>query len=166
MQEQQMPFQIGDRVIHWVYGLGEIVEIEEKVLAGRIGRYYVVRTRDITLWVPLESTGEHCLRFPTPASDFQKLFQILASPGEPLPEDRFLRKSQLTALLQRRTLVSTCQVIRDLVSYQRTNKLNQHDNSILIRAWNSLLAEWSSALSIPIKQAEGELKSLLKTGVV
>ena len=166
MNEQLMSFQIGDRVMHWVYGLGEIVEIEEKVLAGRTGEYYVVRIRDLTLWVPLEDSGEHCLRFLTPASDFQGLFQILASPGELLPEDRLLRKSQLTASLKGRTLETTCQVIRDLVSYQQTKRLNQNDNSVLTRARNTLLDEWSSALSIPIKEAERELKSLLETSVV
>jgi hypothetical protein len=57
-------------------------------------------------------------------------------------------------------------VVRDLVSYKRTNKLNESDNSILKRAWSSLLDEWSTALSVPIKQAEQELKNLLGIGVV
>ena len=36
MKEEQTAFQVGDQVIHWVYGLGEIVDLDEKVLAGRI----------------------------------------------------------------------------------------------------------------------------------
>lgn len=166
MSERVMSFRVGDQVIHWMYGLGEIIQLDEKVLFGRTGRYYVVQMRDLTLWVPLNETGEQCLRFPTPARDFQKLFRILASPGEPLSPDRFTRKTQLTELLKDRTLESICRVIRDLVYYKRTKRINENDNSILAHARNFLLNEWSVVLSVPIQQAERELRDLLETNVL
>jgi RNA polymerase-interacting CarD/CdnL/TRCF family regulator len=166
MSDQDMAFKVGDQVIHWVYGLGEITQLDEKVLFGTAGKYYVVQIRDLTLWVPLTETGEHCLRLPTPARDFKKLFRILASPGEPLSADRFVRKTQLTELMKDGTLESICRVVRDLVDYKRTNKINESDNSTLDRARNFLLNEWSLALSIPVQEAEHELKNLLETDVV
>jgi len=166
MSEQDMPFQVGDQVIHWVYGLGEIIQLDEKVLSGHTGKYYVVQMRDLTLWVPLNETGEHCLRFPTPAGDFQKLFRILASPGEPLSVDRFMRRTQLTELMKDRTLESICRVLRDLVYFMRNNKINDSDNSVLNHARNFLLNEWSVALSVPVQQAERELRNLLETSVL
>ena len=166
MSELDLSFQVGDQVIHWVYGLGEIIQLDEKVLSGQTGKYYVVQIRDLTLWVPLNGTGEHCLRFPTPARDFQKLFRILASPGEPLSPDRFERKTQLLELLRDRTLESICRLVRDLVYYKRIKKLNDNDNSILAHARELLLNEWSMALSVPVQQAEGELMNLLEPIVV
>jgi CarD family transcriptional regulator len=163
MSERDTSFQVGDQVIHWVYGLGEIIQLDEKVLSGHTEKYYVVKIRDLTLWVPLEETGEHCLRFPTPARDFQKLFGILSSPGDPLSGDRFVRKTQLTELMRNRTLESICRVVRDLVDYKRTKKMNENDNSILAHAKNFLLDEWSVALSVPVQQAERELRNLLET---
>ena len=165
MLEQNSSFQVGDEVIHWVHGLGEIIQIEEKVLFGHTDQYYVLQIRDLTLWVPLNETGERYLRLPTPESDFQNLFRLLASPGEPLSKERFARRTQLTELLKGRTLESTCRVVRDLVYHKRTNKLNQYDNIILKRARNFLLDEWSAILSVPIYQAESELKILLATSV-
>ena len=166
MSERGMSFQVGDQVIHWMYGLGEIIQLDEKVLSGHTGKYYVVQIRDLTLWVPLSETGELCLRFPTPARDFQKLFRLLASPGESLSAERYLRKTQLTELLKDGTLESICRVVRDLVHFKRTNKLNENDKSILERAKNFLLNEWSVVLSIPVQQAELELTNLLETSVV
>ena len=166
MSERDMSFQVGDRVIHWMYGLGEIIQLDEKVLSGHTSKYYVVQIRDLTLWVPLNETGEHCLRLPTPARDFKKLFRILASPGEPLSPDRFARKTQLTELLRDGTLKSMCRVVRDLVYYKRTKKINENDNSILAHARNFLLNEWSVALSVPVQQAEFELRDLLKMDVL
>jgi CarD family transcriptional regulator len=166
MLEQNRSFQVGDEVIHWVYGLGEIIQIEEKVLFGHSDQYYVLQTRDLTLWVPLNETGEGYLRLPTPESDFQNLFLLLASPGEPLSKERFARRTQLTELLKGRTLESTCRVVRDLVCHKRTNRLNVDDNTILKRARNFLLNEWSATLSVPIYQAEYELRNLLATTVI
>jgi RNA polymerase-interacting CarD/CdnL/TRCF family regulator len=166
MPENQIPFHVGDKVIHWVYGPGEIIKIEEKVLSGHSSEYYVVQLRDLTIWVPLDGNSDHGLRFPTPVGDFQKLSRILASPAEPLPEDRFLRKSHLLEQLKSQTLESICRLIRDLESYKQTTKLNENDSSILKRAWNSLLSEWSLAFAIPVKQAERELRSFLEMSVI
>jgi RNA polymerase-interacting CarD/CdnL/TRCF family regulator len=95
--------------------------------------------------------------------DFQNLFRLLANPGEPLSEDRMTRKTQLAELLEDRTLESTCRLVRDLAYHKRTNKLNENDNTILKRARNFLLNEWSAALSVPVYQAERELRILLET---
>ena len=166
MSEQNLAYQVGDQVIHWVYGLGEIIRLDEKVLAGQSGKYYVVEIRDLTLWVPMNETGEHCLRFPTPAKDFQELFHLLASPGEPLSTNRFIRKTELMELLKIGTLEAICRIVRDLMYYKQTNKVNENDNSILERAKNFLLDEWSVALSISTQQAERKLMGLLETSVV
>ena len=159
-----MSFQVGDQVIHWVHGLGEIIEIEEKVLTGHSDKYYVVQTSDLTLWVPLSDAGEHSLRFLTPASEFQELFRILASPGEPLAQDRLARRTQLAELLKDGMLESTCRVIRDLVYHKKNNKFNENDSSVLEQSKRFLINEWSAALSVPTRQAERELMNLLETG--
>jgi RNA polymerase-interacting CarD/CdnL/TRCF family regulator len=166
MNAQDTAFQVGDHVIHWMYGLGEVIQLDEKVLSEHTDKYYVVQIRDLTLWVPINQIGEPCLRFPTPARDFEQIFRLLSSPGEPLSNDRLIRKTQLTERLNERTLKSICQVIRDLANYKRTNKFNETDTSILEHARNFLLNEWSIALSVPIQQAEHELRNLLKIDVL
>lgn len=166
MFEQDLDFQVGDQVVHWVYGLGEIIQLDEKMLSGQSARYYVVQINDLTLWVPLNEMSEHCLRLPTPAKDFQKLFDILASPGETLSPDRHMRKIQLSEFLKDGTLESICRVVRDLTYHKRSNRTNENDSSILERTRNLLLNEWSVALSIPIQQAEHKLSDLLDAGMV
>ncbi len=161
MIEREVSYQVGDQVIHWNYGLGEIIQLDEKALSGHTGRYYVVQMPDLTLWVPLNKTGEQSLRLPTPARDFKRLFRILASPGEALSTDRHARKVQLMERLKDGTLESVCRVVRDLVCHKRTNSLNENDNTMLERARNFLLKEWGAVLSVPVQQAELELGNLL-----
>lgn len=160
-----MAFHVGNKVIHWAHGPGVIIKLEEKELSGHTNQYYVVQMHDLTLWVPISETGEHSLRLPTPVEDFQKLFHVLASPGEPLPADRLERKTLLTERMKDGRLESICRVIRDLTFLSRSKKMNDHDNSTLERARSFLLSEWSVALSVPIQQAGRELKELLDKNI-
>lgn len=165
MPEQELAFHVGDQVVHWVYGLGEIVQLDEKKLSGQPEKFYVVNIRDMTLWVPISERGERCLRSLTPAEDFKKLYKILASPGEPLSTDRLERRNQLAERLKDGTLESICRVIRDLALHKQLQKMNEYDNIIQNRAMSFLLDEWSTVLSVPIQQADHELQKLLGAGV-
>jgi RNA polymerase-interacting CarD/CdnL/TRCF family regulator len=156
-----MDFQVGDKVVHWVYGPGEIINLEEKVLSGHTSLYYVVKVNDLTLWVPSDEKGKRSMRLPTPASEFENLFILLRSPGAPLPNDRLERKLELSERMKDGTLESICRVIRDLHFFRQTQKFNESDTSTLERAQKFLLSEWMISLSIPVAQAEKELKRLL-----
>lgn len=161
MAEQEMTFRVGDKVSHWAYGLGEIIQLDEKELFGRTSEYYVVRIRDITLWVPIDEKGERCLRFLTPAEEFKRLFAILAAPPEPLSLDGLERKNQLSTRLRQGSLQAICTLIRDLTGFQQEKKINDSEKSILERARSVLLEEWCTVLNTPIQQAESDLQSLL-----
>jgi RNA polymerase-interacting CarD/CdnL/TRCF family regulator len=156
-----MAYQIGDKVIHWTYGLGEIKLIEEKIIHGRLTNCYVVQISDLTIWVPIDDLKQNSLRLPTPPNDFERLFTILTSPGETLLEDRMLRKTQLIERMKDGQLASICQVVRDLTHFQRVAKLNDQERSILERAIQSLLAEWTYSLGTPFNQAHQAMVSML-----
>jgi RNA polymerase-interacting CarD/CdnL/TRCF family regulator len=154
-------FQVGDQVVHWAYGPGEVIQLDEKALSGRTEQYYVVQINDMTLFVPINAQGQTSLRLPTPAEEFDHLFAVLKSPEEALSGDRWERKTQLMAQMKDGRLESICKVIRDLVAFQQTKKLNDNDTAILERAQNFLLNEWQISLGIPRSVAEAQLQELL-----
>ena len=157
-----MNFEVGDQVVHWTYGPGEVIQLDEKVLSGQKENYYVVQIRDMTLFVPINDQGQTSLRLPTPSDEFESLFTILKSPEEPLATDRWERKNQLMAQMKDGRLESICRVIRDLVAFRRAKKLNDFDAAILERAQNFLLNEWHISLGISRADAEHELHMLLE----
>lgn len=156
-----MVFHIGDKVIHLAHGLGEIVHIEEKFIRGKSTNCYVFQTTDLTIWIPIDELQQHSIRMPTSPNDFNKLFAILGSPGETLPEDRVLRKDQLMAQMRDGQLASICRVVRDLTYYKRKTKLNDQEKSILERAKKSLLTEWIYSLGVSMIQAQQAMSNLL-----
>ena len=158
-----MMFHVGEKVVHWVHGPGEIIQLDEKILSGHKALYYVVQAGDLTVYVPVEQGEQNSLRTPTPARDFKKLFAIIKSQGEELSGDRLQRKLDLIERMRDGSLASVCRVIRDLSWRSHSTRLNDHDVATMERAQNFLLKEWSLSMAVPPAQAEQELQNLLKS---
>lgn len=161
-----MQYEVGDKVIHWAYGVGEIVQIDTKKLGGQDGTYYKVQVRDLTIWVPVKETNKSSLRPPTSARKFKKALEIFRETGIELSNDRLERKNWLSESLRSGCLEDVCRVIRDLSAYAKAKKLNDNDSLVLERAKNLLLEEWRLSLDIPLAEAQKQLKSILDEGGV
>ncbi len=157
-----MRYHVGDTIFHWNSGMGQIIGIEEKSLAGQTRQYYVVKTSQLTMWVPTDENGENSLRMPASRAEFEKRINILRSKSEQLPDDRYQRQSQLLERMKRRTLDDICCVIRDLTARSRNQKLNLNDSATLKRAEDLFLDEWQFSLGVSREHAFEEMSNLLK----
>ena len=157
-----MAFHVGDIVIHCSFGLGEITQIEDKVINGYTTQCYVVNISNMMIWIPTKDQEQNSLRLPTSPEEFSKVLPILSSPNEKLEDDRVLRKQHLMEQMRDGQLSSICRVVRDLTHFQRISKLNDNERAILERAIKSLLAEWSHSLGTPVNQAQLAMESMLQ----
>lgn len=156
-----MNFHKGDSVMHWTHGLGTILRLEAMTLSGENGLYYAIEIGNLIVWVPADEQLDTRLRLPTGAAEFEQLTQILTHPGERLPKERFERKKLLLQWLEAGRSESLFRVIRGLATYRHFHPLNDDDQAILKRTRQALLSEWSYSMSIPLAQAEHELRHLL-----
>ncbi|MBN1537504.1 MAG: hypothetical protein JW908_12275 [Anaerolineales bacterium] len=161
-----MEYEVGDKVVHWAYGVGEVVKIDKKMLDGQYELYYKIQVRDLTIWVPVDDASKTSLRLPTQAKDFEKLFRILQGSGVELSTDRLERKTYFSEALRSGNLEAVCKVIRDLSAFSREKKLNDNDSLVLERAKNLLLEEWRLSFDIPMAEAQKRLKRLLNESEV
>lgn len=160
-----MKFHVGDAVMHWRHGLGQITALEERNMVGKNQLCYVVKVRDMDIWVPADELLADRLRAPISASALKQLFAILSGPAQSLPDERHERKSQLSTRLADGSAVSRCHVIRDLTAREQAKSLNDDDRTTLKWARSMLLGEWAHCLGIPPAQAEEDLGRLLKQPV-
>jgi RNA polymerase-interacting CarD/CdnL/TRCF family regulator len=159
-----MTIQIGDTVMHWTYGLGQVVGMDERVISDQKALYYAVKVRDMTVWVPDDDHLDTRLRPPSSPKKFKNILTILSASGEPLPEDRQERKLTLVERLKDGQAESLCRLIRDLYAHQRVHPLNDNDNNLMKRSREALLSEWGFVLSVPTMEAEQEMHRLLAVG--
>ena len=156
-----MGYQVGDKVIHSVHGLGEIVGKDEKRLAGKTRSYYVVELSDFTVWVPVDESGTQSLHLPLERADFEGFLEILSDPGEELPDDKKERQYYLSQRIKDRNCENICMIIRDLLSRSSYQKLDRYDAEILNRAQEYLLNEWELSLGTSRSEARRQLQSYL-----
>jgi RNA polymerase-interacting CarD/CdnL/TRCF family regulator len=158
-----MNFHEGDSVMHWTFGLGRVVRMEERNVSGSEVLYYAIEIGDMTIWVPADGMLQNRLRLPTSAREFKKLQDILSGPGNPLPEDRHQRKLAVMEILKDGSAESLCRVIRSLANHRKVRALNENDQALLRRLEKALIGEWSVSLSITPLEAENELHQLLSS---
>jgi len=162
-RDPKQAFHRGDTVMHWTYGLGKVVRLENRQLLGQKTLYYAVQVGDMTVWVPADDQLDQRLRKPSSKGQLRKLRLLLSRQGIQLPIDRHERKTMLLELLKDGRAESLCRVIRSLVGFSKTHPLNDNDQALLRRAQTALLAEWGYAMSVPPDQVELQLKRLLGT---
>ena len=157
-----MNFQVGDTVVHWSFGLGQIIGLEERAVAGEKQLYYEVKIQDFSVWVPADGKLGSRLRSPTSARAFKRLFAILGGPAGIMSSDRRERKLDLHMKMAGGKDTAICQVIRDLTSMEQQKSLNYDERAILKQACTLLLAEWGYSMAIPAAQAQADLYQMLK----
>ena len=165
MAGEQLVYHIGDTIVHWNYGLGTVVAIEERDIGGVTQLYYVVDVENLQLWVPVEEANVSSLRFPTESFQFEALFDILRTPGETLPDNQYQRRLELQERMHKKTLADLCHLIRDLADRSRQFPPNQNDNIALSRAEEILVDEWVRSLGVERATANDELDLLLRGGL-
>jgi len=156
-----MDFKPGEWVVHCTHGIGQIIDIEERVFDKQKAVFYAIRINDLTIWVPADENLSTRLRYPVDESGFQALLDTLASEPEALPSDRRERNQYLLDALRDGSAESLCRVIRDLAAYRREKSWSDYDNELMRRSQRTLIGEWSHVLSIAPRDAEVELHKLL-----
>ncbi len=156
-----MNFKIGDVIIHWTYGVGTIVAIEEKTVAGVPQLYYAVEVELLKFWMPVNGIDNDAIHKPIEKEKFTQLFDILRTHGENLPDRQYERKNELRERMKKKSLVDLCHIIRDLTDRSRSHNLNQDDTSTLHQAKEHLIDEWVLTFGVQRSSALDELRILL-----
>ena len=160
-----MQFKVGDVVVHPVYGVGDIVKIEEKRLSEIGARlYYEIALPRSTIWIPVKAQAAVGLRLVTAKSDLDQYRNLLKSPPVPLNNDHPQRRHlELARRLKQGSFQVMCEIVRDLTASGERKPLGPIDKATLQKAQERLYQEWAMAAGISIAEATKEISTLLQT---
>jgi RNA polymerase-interacting CarD/CdnL/TRCF family regulator len=158
-----MQFKIGDPVVHPAFGIGHIVEIEEKSFFEKeVHLYYKITRLKRTMWVRVESREGGGLRLVTAKSDLDYYCDLLKSPPVPLNTNQQQRQLELISRLKQGSFQGVCEVVRDLTAWNWHKPLGQADTTTLQKSQDSLYQEWATAAGVSTAEAIREIGSLLR----
>lgn len=157
-----MQYKAGDFIVHPVYGVGNILRLEEKRLAeDQLRWYYVVTADKSTIWVPVDEAGAAGLRDVTLKRDLDRYRRVLQGRPTLLERDHNKRRLEIHERVKRGSFQSLCEVVRDLSALAWNKPLGENDASSLKRLQTSLCREWAAAAGISIPEATAEVQALL-----
>lgn len=159
-----MQFQVGDFVVHPVYGVCHIVRIEDRQFSGKEVRpYYKVVLPKLTLWIPVEAQAAIGLRLVIARNDLDQYRYLLKSPPRSLKHYHAQRHAELVGRLKEGSFRVMCEVVRDLTVSDRQKPLGRSDAAILRKTRERLLQEWAASAGISKAEAATEIDTLLQT---
>ena len=156
-------FKVGDFVVHPVYGVGHIVQIEGRQFSEKaVRQYYKVILPKLTLWIPVEAQASIGLRLVTARSDLDQYRNLLKSQPVPLKHNHAQRHVELASRLKEGLFQVMCEVVRDLTVSGWKKPLGATARNILQKTRWRVCQEWASAADISIAEATKEISSLLQ----
>jgi RNA polymerase-interacting CarD/CdnL/TRCF family regulator len=162
LRSTAMQFKVGDRVVHPIYGIGHIANVEEKEFPERERcLYYQVALAKRTLWIPVEVQESVGLRLVTAKSDLDQYRQVLRSRPAPLEKNHHHRHLDLASRLKQNSFQIMCEVVRDLTAWGWRKSLGPTDTATLQKTRRNLHQEWAMAAGVSTTEAIKEINALL-----
>ncbi len=157
-----MQFQVGDRVVHPVHGVGKVKSITRLRFVGdKALPYYEVVAGATTVWVPVESEGLPRLRAVVSKAALAECRRLLASDPIPLDKSHRVRQGEISTRLKDGSLAARCAVVRDMRAYSWTKPLGEVEDALLKRIANAVYDEWAASEGVAAHAAMLEIEALL-----
>jgi RNA polymerase-interacting CarD/CdnL/TRCF family regulator len=141
-ENKVLRFKIGDWIVHHNYGVGEVVDIVDKVLDGHHETFFKVSTEDVEYWLPSDKADADHIEPIRSVKDFDQAIEIISKP----PDVSTASPSQHRRMLYERwrdgSLPARAALIRDLHGMDSVRKLNYDDKKAFDRAEKFFIMEW------------------------
>jgi CarD family transcriptional regulator len=155
---------VGDRVVHPIHGVGEIIEINHQELVEGFEHYCVIRIpgQRLTLHIPVNIIDKAGIRALMPQAELARVLDTLRGLPSPLPEEFVKRQDQIRKKLETGHPIRVAEAVRDLTWHEHQAYLTKADIDLLNWARELLTDEIAAVTSTDISSARQEIRTALK----
>ena len=158
-----MQFQIGEQVVHPVYGVGTVKARTRQRFGGEtLRQYYEVATGGPVVWVPIDEHGSTVLRGIASKSSLGECRRLLTSHPMLLDRDRKRRQFEIADRLKGGLLPAKCEMVRDLRAQSQVKPLGITDDTLLRKTFKAVCDEWAASEGVTAHSALQEIELLLQ----
>lgn len=162
MSNKSSTLEKGDWIVHSYYGIGQITSIETKKIGGEKERYYKVRTKNSTFFVPVDNAINDRIRLLSSEYKLRKAKQILRDTPLEFPENHNERRKFISDYISDRSIYNSAQVIRDLSHHKHQHGLNEFEQRTLDNVEQLFVLEWSIIQEITEAEALDRLEKIIE----
>jgi RNA polymerase-interacting CarD/CdnL/TRCF family regulator len=156
----------GDWIVHTYYGIGQIKSVETKTIDNQKSRYYKVKTRNSTYFIPVGQVDADRVRLVGSDYKLRKSKKILKAPPIALPDDHNERKKLLAETASDSSMEVSAETIRDLMYRKQNEGLNDYEEKTLQTVEKMFVREWAIIQEISEEEARQRYEKFLLEHIV
>lgn len=163
-QGEMEELEIGDTVLHPIYGAGELVCIEQHGRDGENADYYVIELVEGKgrLLTPVDKAEDLGLRKPVTKSERRTLSKVFSGAPRRLSEDYRKRRVVIDQRLRDGSFTEVGRVVRDLAWVENQGAATTGDRRLLKRAKELLAKELAASDGISEEEALATIEAALE----
>lgn len=160
-------FNVGDKIVYPMHGVGEIEGIEKKVVLGKRNEYYMITiiSNGMKVMIPVSNAKEIGIRSIIPKKDIKKVMAILATEAEAIEEDWKLRYQNNIDKVKSGSIYEVAEVARDLFKRGSEKELSIMERKLYENAYQLITYEVAMSKSIAIDEAGNIVSEALSSGI-
>jgi CarD family transcriptional regulator len=165
---QPIEFKVGQKVVYPGHGVGQIVTIESKEIAGKSISFYMVRIleSDVTVMVPLDKIDNVGLRPTATPEEVQKVYTMLKKKEIVVEQTTWNRRyREYMEKIKTGSIYEIAEVLRDLYRLKTDKDLSFGERKMLDTAKSLLVKELSLAQKIKEETIEEEIKEIFESPI-
>jgi RNA polymerase-interacting CarD/CdnL/TRCF family regulator len=154
-------YNIGDWIVHVNYGIGQVVEIEEKSLGENNTTYYRVDGQNGTYWVPVNQADTDRIRPIASKEKLKNAMHVLTEKPQEIEDGYKQRQAYIKSIRQKVSLFADVNLVRDLSFLDTKKELSPTEQDSLEDLKKRLAMEWSVVMDINFQNALKKLEKKL-----
>ncbi len=156
-------FEIGETCVYPIYGLAQVVDIEEKNISGKSNKFYVLQIldSDMRVMVPVEKSDNVGLRKLISKDEVQDIYDIFKEQWHIDIETRNRKYSVLAETIRTGSLYDAAEAYRNLYCLSLTETLSFGERRMLDIVKNLVIQELSMVCGIKPQEIESKVQQLM-----
>jgi CarD family transcriptional regulator len=159
-------FKVGDRAVYPAQGVAEVVNIEEKDIAGSRQRFYILRILDTDrkIMVPVKNADAVGLRQVISEEESQEIFDILRERTSSCDHQTWNRRYRgFMDKIKTGSIYDVAEVLRDLYRLKTDKQLSYGERRMLDTARSLIGKEIAIARDQPEEAVKQEIEAIFFT---
>ena len=160
-----LEFQVGEKAVYPAQGVAEVVGIDEREIAGRSQRFYVLRIldTDMKIMVPVQKADQVGLRNVVGETEIREVYDILRDKDIHVDKQTWNRRYRgFMEKIKTGSLYEVAEVFRDLYRLKSAKTLSFGERRMLDTAKTLIVKELSVARKTTEAKVEREIERIFQ----
>jgi len=162
MSDADQTYEVGEYIVHLIYGVGQVKKIERRPIGGAKRLCYRVRTDDGVFWLPTVNADNRRVRPIASPKHIRNAIKILQKNPKKMSSNYKSRRKRIREVILDGDLSTDMELVRDLNARQFKKGLNMTEQDALDTIIKRFLKEWSLTKGIKIQEARQKLDQFLQ----